>query len=94
MAPSLDFHGAVPRGVPNARYLVHAESEEVARRAVTPQLGELLVEANFKGTLELRPGLLLIGFAPVEPGADALHARLVFGRGVIERLPQVTATYR
>jgi hypothetical protein len=40
-------------------YVVHAASDEAAREAITPELRDLLPRIGFRGTLEIRPGLLL-----------------------------------
>lgn len=40
-------------------YVVHAASEGDARQSIPPELQDLLPRIGFRGTLELRPGLLL-----------------------------------
>lgn len=41
------------------RYVVHAASDEATRDAITPELRDLLPRIGFRGTLEIRPGVLL-----------------------------------
>jgi hypothetical protein len=50
-------------------YVVHAASDEAARRAIPTPLRDLAVRIGFRGTVELRAGLLL--FAPQLPRFDA-----------------------
>jgi hypothetical protein len=40
-------------------YVVHAASDADAKDAITPELCDLLPRLGFRGTLEIRPGLLL-----------------------------------
>jgi hypothetical protein len=40
-------------------YVVRAESDEAARRAITPALREVVLRTGFNGIVELRPGVLL-----------------------------------
>lgn len=56
-------------------YLVRARSDAEARAALTPALRRALLQLHFRGTLELRPGLLL--YTPDDyrfDGASAVSA--------------------
>lgn len=57
------------------RYKVHAASEEAARAAIPPALREVCTHIDFRGAVELRPGLLI--YSPFEHRLDepsAVHA--------------------
>lgn len=56
-------------------YVVHAKSDEAARAAITPELRDLLPQLGFRGTLEIRPGLLLYSIDGTRFDAETLpHA--------------------
>jgi hypothetical protein len=53
-------------------YVVHAASDEAARLAIPPALRAAVLRAGFRGTVELRPGVLL--YAPSTGRLDSDHA--------------------
>lgn len=72
------------------RFVVHAPSEAMAKAAISPALGELLVSADFKGSFALRPGAALVRFEQGAKGADGFEKRFAFVRalvGALDRAP-------
>jgi hypothetical protein len=65
-------------------YVVNAASDDEARRALTPALRELLLRMHFRGTIEVRPGLLMVSV----PGAALTIPRLGL---LMEPLPALLA---
>lgn len=64
------------------RYRVHAESEAAARAAIPPKLGEHLLSTNFRGSIEIRPELVLFSlrdarFDPAGVENTIAHARAI-----------------
>lgn len=62
------------------RYRVHAESEAAARAAFPERLGAHLLATNFRGSIEIRPGVVLFSlrdarFDPTGIESTIAHAR-------------------
>ncbi|MFO0560840.1 MAG: hypothetical protein U0269_22675 [Polyangiales bacterium] len=71
------------------RFVVHSPSEEMAREAISPALGELLVSEDFKGSFALRPGAALVRFVNGERGAQGFERRFGFVRALVGALDHV-----
>lgn len=64
------------------RYRVHAESEEAARVAIPPKLGEHLLSTNFRGAIEIRPDLVLFSLRDARFDPAGVEATIAHGRAI------------
>lgn len=68
-------------------YYVHADSQEVAARTIPPALGEFLSRLAFRGTIELRPGLILFALESAGLDGDGVDRTLSYVRGLVGAYP-------
>lgn len=68
-------------------YYVHADSQEIAARTITPMLGEFLTRYAFRGTIELRPGMILYALHDARFDPEGVQRTLSYVRGFIDAFP-------
>lgn len=65
-------------------YYVRAESDEAAQRAIPPALRQWLVRHGFRGSLELRPGMILYSAEGARLSPEAVPVLLSYARPLLD----------